>query len=134
MWVEQLQFGLDSDVIEFVAIGRLVDRSNIQDGLGAFDGPSHPISFHAVFHQMTAGTFDHSGRNRIAGCQVFVVLQHRWPIGSALLPIRRMITAHDYQEPSTISKPATSTHRGPNYFRQHLKFNQNMGTQRFREF
>lgn len=74
MRVEGLQLGLDPDFVEIVAIRRLVDRSDVQHGLCSFDGPPHPASFHSIFHQMTAGIFDHTRRDWIAGFQVFVIL------------------------------------------------------------
>lgn len=67
---------------------------------------------------------------------MYVILQQRWPIQSALLPARKRMTAHDSQR---INQNFKTSHKRPpgssadNYIREHPKPNQNTGSQQFRE-
>jgi hypothetical protein len=52
-------------------------RAQVEHGLRARLGPAHPGWFHAIFHQMSTGTFDASRANRPALGAVLVIVHKR---------------------------------------------------------
>jgi len=62
----------------FVKVTTGAQRPQPQDRLRARETPAGSGNVHAVLDQMSAGSLDHTGGNRKAGCQVLVIAQIRF--------------------------------------------------------
>ena len=72
--MEARRFGLDVMVHErlpFVVEGHATE---VQQGLGAGQGPVHLGPFHPILDDVAAGAFDHAGGDGIAGGEVLIVV------------------------------------------------------------
>lgn len=60
MGVVDLDFGLFAVGQKALPVIALNRGSDMQHTPGTLQGPTHSAAFHPVFHQVTAGSFDHA--------------------------------------------------------------------------
>ena len=72
--IETRRFALDVMVDERLPL--VVERhaAEVQQGLGAGQGPMHPGPFHPILDDVTAGPFDHPRGDGVAGGEVPMVV------------------------------------------------------------
>ena len=83
-----------------------MDGADVEHGQGSFDRPSHSAPFHAVLHQMSAGSFDHACDNRVTeeDTQVlmFADFKKEFPRAMVSTFAKDHDIASEYTEPCTL--------------------------------
>src|SRR5579863_5491933 len=77
--IQALLLSLNAVLDEVIPLIVEVDCAQREHGLGTFNFPTHAGQFHAILHEVPACSFHDSRADRIAICQVLVVL-HVLPI------------------------------------------------------